>query len=270
MKEHYHGKKVPPQKGHPSRQSNPEQTSLWVRGRHEVFSVLKSDQQITRIFLGANATGGLINDIRLVAEKRKIQIEAISSELLEQKSGGKCQGCAALIKEFQYKTLDAVLDSVRAKKRVVLCALNNVEDPRNLGAIIRTAEAAGAAGVIIPERRSAGVTEWAISTSQGAAFSLPIIKVVNLGDTLEKLKAENFWIVGLSEASPKRYDEFEYPEKVVLVAGGEDVGLGSRVKSVCDETVRIPLLGCTPSLNVSVSVAIALFEIQRKFGFENK
>ncbi|MBF0407602.1 MAG: 23S rRNA (guanosine(2251)-2'-O)-methyltransferase RlmB [Candidatus Riflebacteria bacterium] len=240
---------------------------IWVRGRHEVFHALKSDQKISCVYLAENASGGLIDDIRTLAAQKNSKLEFLPSTALDGKCGGKCQGCACLIREFTYSDLSSFLEKESGNEKSVICALNCVEDPRNLGAIIRTAEAAGIKGIVIPERRSAEVTEWAVSTSQGAAFYLPVVQVKNLSDALLKMKEAGYQVTGLCEKSEKRYDQVEYPSKVVLVAGGENAGLGEKIRGICDQTISIPMLGKTPSLNVSVSVAVALYEIQRKSNF---
>jgi 23S rRNA (guanosine2251-2'-O)-methyltransferase len=139
-----------------------------------------------------------------------------------------------------------------------------VEDPHNLGAILRTADAAGADGVVIPERRAVGVTATVAKASAGASEHLPIAKVTNISRTLEQLKEKNLWIVGLDERGPQTYDAVDYNMDCAVVLGAEGKGLHDLVRKRCDFLVSIPMLGRVPSLNVSVAAAVVLYEIVRQ------
>jgi 23S rRNA (guanosine2251-2'-O)-methyltransferase len=146
----------------------------------------------------------------------------------------------------------------------LVVVLDGVEDPHNLGAILRTADAAGADGVVIPERRAASVTGTVTKASAGASEHLPIAKVTNISRTVEELKERNVWTVGLDERSKKTYDELDYKMDCALVLGSEGKGLHDLVKRKCDFLVSIPMLGKVPSLNVSVAAAVVLYEIVRQ------
>src|SRR5262249_22469451 len=142
--------------------------------------------------------------------------------------------------------------------------LDGVEDPHNLGAILRTADAAGANGVVIPERRSAGVTGTVTKASAGASEHLPIAKVTNIARTIEELKDSNIWTVGLDERGKQTYDTIDYNMDCAIVLGGEGKGLHDLVKKKCDFLVSIPMLGKVPSLNVSVAAGVVLYEVVRQ------
>jgi 23S rRNA (guanosine2251-2'-O)-methyltransferase len=142
--------------------------------------------------------------------------------------------------------------------------LDGVEDPHNLGAILRTADAAGADGVIIPERRAAGVTGTVAKVSAGAVEHLPIAKVTNISRALEELKSKNIWTVGLDERGPQPYDSVDYNMDCALVLGAEGKGLHHQVRKKCDLLVSIPMLGSVPSLNVSVAAGVVLYEVARQ------
>jgi 23S rRNA (guanosine2251-2'-O)-methyltransferase len=146
----------------------------------------------------------------------------------------------------------------------LIVVLDGVEDPHNLGAILRTADAAGANGIVIPERRSAAVTGTVTKTSAGASEHMPIAKVTNISRTVEELKENNIWTVGLDERAPQTYDALDYKMDCALVMGGEGKGLHDLVKRKCDFLVSIPMLGKVPSLNVSVAAAVVLYEIVRQ------
>jgi 23S rRNA (guanosine2251-2'-O)-methyltransferase len=142
--------------------------------------------------------------------------------------------------------------------------LDGVEDPQNLGAIIRSALAAGAKGMIIPERRAAGLGDAAARTSAGAVAHLPVARVTNLPRAMEELKAAGYWLVGLDERAERRYTDVDLTGAIGLVLGGEGKGLHQLVRERCDFVVSIPTSGPVPSLNVSVAAGIALFEIVRQ------
>ena len=145
-----------------------------------------------------------------------------------------------------------------------MVVLDGVEDPHNLGAILRTADAAGADGVVIPERRAASVTAIVAKASAGASEHLPIAKVTNIARALEDLKAKNLWIVGLDERGTQTYDALDYNMDCAVVLGAEGKGLHDLVRRKCDFLVSIPMLGKVPSLNVSVAAGIVLYEIVRQ------
>ena len=146
----------------------------------------------------------------------------------------------------------------------MIVVLDGVEDPHNLGAIIRTAHAAGAGGIVIPERRAVGVTDVVAKAAAGALEHLPVTRVTNINRTLEELKERGSWIYGLDERGTEDYDRVEYATPTVLVLGGEGHGLHEQVRRHCDTLVRIPLTGKISSLNVSVAAGIVLFEWKRR------
>ena len=167
------------------------------------------------------------------------------------------QGVVALGAAKQYAGLDELSASD------LLVVLDGVEDPHNLGAIVRTAHAAGAGGVIIPERRAAGVTDVVAKAAAGALEHLPVTRVTNINRTLEELKQSGHWIYGLDERGAETYDRVEYSTPTVIVLGGEGKGLHEQVRKHCDVVVRIPMAGRISSLNVSVAAGVVLFEWRR-------
>jgi 23S rRNA (guanosine2251-2'-O)-methyltransferase len=163
----------------------------------------------------------------------------------------------------QYNDLEDVIASKRGQYSL-LVVLDGVEDPHNLGAILRTADAAGANGIVIPERRAAAVTGTVTKASAGASEHIPIAKVTNIARTVEELKEQNIWTVGLDERGTKTYDALDYNMDCAVVLGGEGKGLHDLVKRKCDFLVSIPMLGKVPSLNVSVAAAVVLYEAVRQ------
>jgi 23S rRNA (guanosine2251-2'-O)-methyltransferase len=173
------------------------------------------------------------------------------------------QGVVAVTAEKQYGDIDDLLRLQRGQHRF-LVVLDGVEDPHNLGAIIRTAEGAGADGIVIPERRAVGVTATVVKSSAGASEYLPVAKVTNINRAIEELKSQNIWTVGLDERGTQLYDQVDYKMDCALVLGAEGHGLHEQVRKKCDFLVSIPMLGKVPSLNVSVAAAIVMYEVARQ------
>jgi len=173
------------------------------------------------------------------------------------------QGVLAVTSEKRYNDLDDLLAAKRAEYSLIV-VLDGVEDPHNLGAILRTADAAGVDGVAIPERRAAGVTGTVVKVSAGASEHLPIAKVTNISRTLEELKSKNLWTVGLDERGTQSYETLDYKMDCAIVLGAEGKGLHDLVRKKCDFLISIPMLGKVASLNVSVAAAIVLYEIVRQ------
>jgi 23S rRNA (guanosine2251-2'-O)-methyltransferase len=209
------------------------------------------------------------NDIRLqriLDECRKIgiPISFVPRTELDHMAGNAAhQGVVAVTSAKQYNDLDDVIASKRAEYSLIV-VLDGVEDPHNLGAILRTADASGVDGVVIPDRRAAGVTGTVTKVSAGASEHLPIAKVTNIARTIEDLKDRNIWTVGLDERGPQSYEALDYKMDCALVLGAEGKGLHDLVKKKCDFLVSIPMLGKVPSLNVSVAAGVVLYEIVRQ------
>ena len=193
-----------------------------------------------------------------------VSVRLMSKQDIERLAGsGGHQGAVAVTSSRQYLDVDALL-AKRRGEHALLVVLDGVEDPHNLGAILRTADAAGVDGVVIPERRAAGVTGAVAKASAGASEHLPVAKVTNIARTLEELKSRNVWTVGLDERAPQVYDALDYKMDCALVLGAEGKGVHDLVRKRCDFLVSIPMLGKVPSLNVSVAGGIVLYEIVRQ------
>lgn len=173
------------------------------------------------------------------------------------------QGVVAVTSSKQYQDLDDLISAKRGEYALIV-VLDGVEDPHNLGAILRTADAAGADGVVIPDRRAAGVTGSVAKVSAGASEHLPIAKVTNISRSLEDLKAKEFWIVGLDERGKQSYVSVDYKMNCAIVLGAEGKGLHDLVAKKCDFLVSIPMLGKVSSLNVSVAAGVVLYEVVRQ------
>jgi len=199
---------------------------------------------------------------RLIEDCRKVGIPVrfLQRTELDRMAGNAAhQGVVAVTSAKQYNELEDVIAAKRGKYSLIV-VLDGVEDPHNLGAILRTADAAGANGVVIPERRAARVSGTVTKASAGASEHLPIAKVTNISRTVEELKENNIWTVGLDERATQTYDALHYNMDCALILGGEGKGLHDLVKRKCDFLVSIPMLGKVPSLNVSIAAAVVLYE----------
>lgn len=196
--------------------------------------------------------------------KQKVPVRFLQRAELDQLAGNNShQGVVAVTSTKQYNDLDDVIEGKRGDYSLIV-VLDGVEDPHNLGAILRTADAAGADGAVIPERRAAGITGTVAKASAGASAHLPVAKVTNIARTLEEFKSRNIWTVGLDERAPQRYDQIDYKMNCAIVLGGEGKGLHDLVKRKCDFLVSIPMLGMVSSLNVSVAGGVVLYEAVRQ------
>ena len=173
------------------------------------------------------------------------------------------QGVLAVTSAKHYNDLDDLLAGKKGSHSLIV-VLDGIEDPHNLGAILRTADAAGVDGVVIPERRAVGVTGTVVKASAGASEHLPIAKVTNIARTVEELKSKNIWTVGLDERGTQSYDSIDYKMDCAVVLGAEGKGMHDLVRKKCDFLISIPMLGHVPSLNVSVAAAVVLYEIVRQ------
>jgi 23S rRNA (guanosine2251-2'-O)-methyltransferase len=212
----------------------------------------KRDHDLARILVLARDAG---------IEVRQVNREALNREVHSTSH----QGIVAVAAVRKYVSLDEVIAIPAAKGQVPLfVVLDGVEDPRNLGAILRTAEIAGVHGVIIPERRAAGLTETVAKASAGALEYIPVVKVVNIVNTLEELKKAGIWVFGAEAGKGTEYWNADFSGPAALVFGGEDRGVRRLVREKCDALVTIPLYGQISSLNVSVAAGVLLYEVLRQ------
>ena len=203
---------------------------------------------------------------RVVEECRRqgVAVRFVGRAELDRMAGNNAhQGVVAVTSAKQYNDLEDVVAAKRGQYSLVV-VLDGIEDPHNLGAILRTADAAGADGVVIPERRAVGVTATVTKASAGASEYLPIAKVTNIARTLEDLKAKTLWIVGLDENGSQSYEALDYNMDCAIVLGSEGKGVHDLVAKKCDFLVSIPMLGKVASLNVSVAAGVVLYEIVRQ------
>jgi 23S rRNA (guanosine2251-2'-O)-methyltransferase len=229
-------------------------------GVHPVREALKAGRTIDRVLIAKGAGGARVQEIVDLCRDRRIPVRFEQRQALDRAAAGEThQGVIAFGAASKYSELSDVPDSAR-----LLVLLDGVEDPHNLGAIVRTANAAGASAVIVPERRAAGLTETVAKSAAGALEYVPIVRVGNVSRAMEDLKKRGFWIYGLDERGEQDYDKVDFDTPTVLVLGGEGKGLHQLVRDNCDALLRIPMAGTIPSLNVSVAAGVVLFEWKRR------
>lgn len=235
-----------------------------IIGRNPVLEALKSDRQIDKVFVDDNAGGSIVQIIKLAKEKG-IVVKSVTPQKLDGMSrGGVHQGVVATGACAEYVTPEEIIAIAKEKGEepfVIIC--DEIEDPHNLGAIIRTAECAGAHGVIIPKRRSASLNITVFKTSAGAASVVPVARVSNIAQTIDYLKENGVWIYG-TDASGSDYTEVDFSGGVGLVIGSEGFGMGRLIKDKCDYLLRLPLKGKITSLNASVAGGIFMYEVVRQ------
>ncbi len=242
----------------------------WVAGRNPVLEALEAQIPVKTAYVaeGAERDDRLRDILRLTAERSTPMLQVTRMELDRMTGGAIHQGVALQLPEFTYAhPEDLLAAAVEAGPSALVVALDQVTDPRNLGAVVRSAAAFGATGILIPERRSAGMTAAAWKTSAGAAARLPIARATNLNRSLKAFSDAGFTLAGL--AGEGDTDVAELPgasEPLVLVVGSEGDGLSRLVRQACDTLVRIPISGGVESLNAGVAAGIALYEISRQRG----
>jgi 23S rRNA (guanosine2251-2'-O)-methyltransferase len=242
-----------------------------VEGRNAVSEVLKSDRDINKILIANGNREGSINKIISLARERGIVIQFVDKTVIEKLSlTNSSQGIIADVSVKNYIDLDDILnDCNKEGKRPFLIILDGITDPQNLGAILRTADAVGVDGVIIPKRRAVGLNTIVSKISAGAVEYVPVAKVVNIASTIEYLKSKNIWVVGTDVSGKSSYYEADLKGAIALVIGSEGKGMSRLVKERCDFNVSIPMKGKITSLNASVASALVMYEVLKQRGINN-
>lgn len=247
--------------------SPPEEETDMIYGRHPVLTALENQRQLNRIWILPNLRyDPRFHTLLLQAKERGAVIDEVEPRRLDQITNqANHQGVAAQVAPYTYTELgDLIANAKSVSEQPVLLVADGITDPHNLGAIIRTAEALGAQGLVIPQRRAVGITSAVMKVSAGALESFSVARVVNLSRALEELKAAGFWIYGTAAEGSQMVHTTQFTGPVVLVVGSEGEGLSLLTQRCCDFLVSIPLQGQTPSLNASVAAAMALYEIYRQ------
>ena len=239
-----------------------ENISDQIEGRNSVLELLESNRDINKILIAKGERHGSINKIIALAKERKIVIAEVEKNKLNTMSETKNhQGVIAIVPPFNYVEVEDILKEAKSKNEdPFILILDGIEDPHNLGSIIRTAETAGVHGVIIPKRRAASVNATVSKTSAGAVEHVKIARVNNLNETIKYLKENDVWICGTDGAAKDYYYNQNLTGALAIVIGSEGFGMSRLVKENCDFLVKIPMKGKITSLNASVSAGIVIYE----------
>ena len=233
-----------------------------VEGRNSVLELLESGKDINKIFITRGEKHGSINKIIAIAKERKVMIVEKDRRQMEQMAQTEnYQGVIAIVPPFEYCEIEDILEEAnRKQEEPFVLILDGIEDPHNLGSIIRTAETAGVHGVIIPKRRAASVNSTVNKVSCGAVEHMKIARVTNISDAIQKLKESGLWICGTDINTDKYYYNQDLTGAIGIVIGNEGSGISEKVRKNCDFLVKIPMKGKVESLNASVSTGIVVYE----------
>jgi 23S rRNA (guanosine2251-2'-O)-methyltransferase len=237
---------------------------MFIHGINSVAEALGSTKsRIRRIVVARGKGSSRLQEIIRLAKGKGVPVTFEPVDALDRKTQGQNhQGILAEMSEIEYSSLEEILEA----SPKLLLLVDGVEDPRNLGAVLRTAEAAGVDGILLPHRHTCGITPAAVKTSAGAALHLKICRIGNVAQTLVQLKEAGFWTVGLDTEGEEGFSQLQPDLPLVLVVGGEDRGLRRLVRQNCDFLVRLPIFGNVSSLNLSVAAGIAIYAVKLGWG----
>lgn len=237
-----------------------------VEGRNAVLELLESGRDINKILVANGEKHGSIHKILAIAKERKIIVTEIEKNKLNQiAQTPNNQGVIAIVPPYDYCEVEDILDEAKRKnEKPFILILDGIEDPHNLGSIIRTAETAGVHGIIIPKRRATSVNSTVSKVSAGAVEYMKIARVNNINETIRYLKEQDVWICGTDMDTDTIYTKQDYKMPIAIVIGSEGFGMSRLVKENCDFLVKIPMKGKITSLNASVSAGIIMYEVVRK------
>ncbi len=237
-----------------------------VEGRNSVLELLESGRDINKILVAKGEKHGSIHKIIAIAKQRKILLTEIEKSKLNQIAQTENnQGVIAIVPPFDYCEIEDILESAKKKQEMpFILILDGIEDPHNLGSMIRTAETAGVHGIIIPKRRAASVNSTVSKVSAGAVEHMKIARVNNINETIRYLKEQEIWVCGTDIDTKVEYTKQDYKMPLAIVIGSEGFGMSRLVKENCDFLVKIPMKGKITSLNASVSAGIIMYEVVRQ------
>mgnify|MGYP003304558585 FL=1 len=250
----------------PNKRNEQKQYDDQVEGRNAVIELLESGRDINKIFVSNGEKNGSINKILAMARERKVIVSEVNKSKLEQMaSSDNHQGVIAIVPPYEYCDIDDILECAKSRNEdPFIIILDGIEDPHNLGAIIRTAETAGVHGIIIPKRRAAGVNSTVTKVAAGAVEHMNIARVNNINEAIRYLKENDVWVCGTDIDTNKYHYNQDLTGSIAIVIGSEGFGMSKLVKENCDFLVKIPMKGKITSLNASVSAGIVVYEAVRQ------
>ncbi|WML29446.1 23S rRNA (guanosine(2251)-2'-O)-methyltransferase RlmB [Neobacillus sp. OS1-32] len=237
----------------------------YIIGKNPVIEALKSGRDINKVLIAEGSQRGGMQQIIQLAKEAKVLVQFVPKKKIDQITKQNHQGVLAYIAAYHYAEMDDLFAAAEKKNEPpFFLLLDEIEDPHNLGSMMRTADAVGAHGIIIPKRRAVGLTATVAKASTGAIEYIPVVRVTNMVQTLDELKQRGLWIAGTDALGKQDYRQFDGTLPLGLVIGNEGKGMGRLIKEKCDFLIRLPMAGKVTSLNASVAAALLMYEVYRK------
>lgn len=237
----------------------------FIMGKNPVIEALKSGRDINKIFIAEGSQGGQMQQVIGMAKAANVFLQFVPKKKLDQMAEGNHQGVIAQVAAYQYAEIEDLFHTAEQRNEApFFLLLDEIEDPHNLGSIMRTADAVGAHGIIIPKRRAVGLTATVAKASTGAIEHIPVVRVTNMARAIDDLKERGVWIAGTDAKGSEDYRRFDGTLPLGLVIGSEGKGIGRLIREKCDFLIHLPMAGHVTSLNASVAAALLMYEVYRK------
>jgi 23S rRNA (guanosine2251-2'-O)-methyltransferase len=237
----------------------------YIIGKNPVMEALRSERDINKILIAESSQRGQMQPLIQLAKEANVIVQFVPKKKIDQISDENHQGVLAYVAAYQYAEIDDLFAAADKKNEPpFFLLLDEIEDPHNLGSIMRTADAVGAHGIIIPKRRAVGLTATVAKASTGAIEHIPVVRVTNMARTIDDLKERGIWIAGTDASGKQDYRQFDGTMPLGLVIGSEGKGMGRLVRDKCDFLINLPMAGKVTSLNASVAAALLMYEVYRR------
>lgn len=237
----------------------------FIIGKNPVIEALKSERDINKIFIAEGSQSGQMQQVIGLAKSAGVLVQFVPKKKIDGMAEGNHQGVIAQVAAYQYAEIDDLFAAAEKKNEApFFLLLDEIEDPHNLGSIMRTADAAGAHGIVIPKRRVVGLTATVAKASTGAIEYIPVVRVTNMARTIDELKERGVWIAGTDAKGKQDYRQMDGAMPLGLVIGSEGKGMGRLIRDKCDFLINLPMAGHVTSLNASVAAALLMYEVYRK------
>ncbi|EUJ33850.1 RNA methyltransferase [Listeria floridensis FSL S10-1187] len=237
----------------------------WISGRNPVLEVLRSGRDIQKIMIAEGSQKGVMKQIIGLAKERKVEVRFVPKAKIDKVASGAHQGVAAQVAAYRYFDLEDLFQKAEERQeKPFFIILDELEDPHNLGSIMRTADSVGAHGIIIPKRRSVSLTQTVAKASTGAIEYIPVVRVTNITQTMDELQKRGLWMFGTDASGSSDYRTMDADLPLALVIGSEGKGMSRLVREKCDFLIHLPMVGKVTSLNASVAASILMYEVYRK------
>ncbi|KKB34847.1 23S rRNA (guanosine(2251)-2'-O)-methyltransferase RlmB [Bacillus thermotolerans] len=237
----------------------------FIAGRNPVLEALRSEREINKIWIAEGAQKGSMQQVIKLAKEKNVLVQFVPRQKVDQMTDENHQGVVASVAAYRYADLDDLFKKAEESgEEPFFLLLDEIEDPHNLGSIMRTADASGAHGIIIPKRRSVGLTATVAKASTGAIEYIPVVRVTNLARAIDELKERGVWIAGTDAKGAEDYRRLDGTLPLGLVIGSEGKGMGRLIREKCDFLIKLPMAGQVTSLNASVAASLLMYEVYRR------